>query len=225
MTRSDQINELAAALAKAQADMTGARKDSTNPHFRSSYADLASVREASVPALNKHGIAVVQFPRLIHAGEDAWLVEVETQLVHTSGQFMADTLAVPIPKVDAQGVGSAITYARRYALGAISSVAPEDDDGEAAVGRADQSKQAAPNGAMTTVVVKVLGIVKKQAGNGFKFVVTGDDQKTYATFKEPIAQKAKDAHEAGVPIAITFKRGQYGNDIVELAEAVPEPAL
>ena len=133
MTTSDSINELAAALAKAQAEMGAARKDSTNPHFKSSYADLASVRDACVPALTKHGIAVIQSPRLVMNGTA--LLELETRFLHASGQWAADTLVVPLSKVDAQGVGSATTYARRYALAAFACIAQADDDGEAAIGR------------------------------------------------------------------------------------------
>ncbi len=136
MNRSDEIKDLATALAKAQGEMAGAKKDSQNPHFKSRYADLASIREACMSALTKHGIAVLQSPGLKSAGDGVWMVEVGTMLTHTSGQWMADVLAVPVTKVDAQGVGSAITYARRYALAAFTSVAPEDDDGNAAVGPA-----------------------------------------------------------------------------------------
>ena len=94
MRTSDTINELAAALSKAQAEMSGAKKDSENPHFRSKYADLASVWDACRIPLTKNGLAVVQSPRLVSAGETGWLVEVETTLLHTSGQFMADVIAV-----------------------------------------------------------------------------------------------------------------------------------
>lgn len=142
MQTSEQINEIAAALAKAQAEMTGAKKDSANPHFRSTYADLASVREACMAALNKHNIAVIQSPRGVVI-DGQFCVELETRLVHASGQWVADTLTVPVAKVDAQGVGSATTYARRYALAAFTSVAPEDDDGEAAVGRGNGARAVA----------------------------------------------------------------------------------
>jgi hypothetical protein len=222
MTRSESIIELAVALSKAQAEMGGAKKDSTNPHFKSKYADLASVVDASLPALNKHGIAVVQFPRLVHAGGTDWLVEVETQLIHTSGQFVADTLALPVTKVDAQGVGSAITYARRYALGAIASVAPEDDDGNAAIGQ--PSSTAAPAGAMTTVTLRVKGDVMKKASGWF--TIKDDNGNQYNTKSEAFALLAKDALAGSAPLVVTFKSNTYGGrDIVNLVEsdAVPEP--
>jgi len=125
------IAELAAALCKAQAQMEGAKKDANNPHFKTNYADLASVWSAIREPLTKNGLSVVQLLRSIQGG-----VEVETILMHTSGQQISDVFAVPASKQDAQGYGSAATYARRYALMAMVGVAPEDDDGNAAVGPA-----------------------------------------------------------------------------------------
>ena len=127
MNRSEQVNELAAALAKAQGELKGALKDSANPFFKSKYADLTSVWDACRNALTTNNLAVVQAPRMIENG-----VAVETMLVHASGQWVAETLELPVSKADAQGVGSAITYARRYALASFVGVAPEDDDGNAA---------------------------------------------------------------------------------------------
>lgn len=141
MNTSETINELAAALSKAQAEMQGAKKDSTNPHFKSAYADLASVWEACRAALTKHGLSVLQSPRATSNNGAGWSVEVETRLLHSSGQWMADTLTVPVGKADAQGVGSAVTYARRYALAAFVGVAPDDDDGNAATSNAAAHRQ------------------------------------------------------------------------------------
>ncbi len=132
MNRSEMINELATALSKAQGQMSGAKKDSENPHFRSKYADLASVREACWKPLTDNGLSVLQSPRLTVVNS-AFVAEVETTLMHTSGQFITDTIGVPLTKADAQGLGSAVTYARRYALSAFAGIAPEDDDGNAAV--------------------------------------------------------------------------------------------
>lgn len=132
MTTSEQVNELATALAKAQGQIKGAIKDAENPHFRSKYADLASVWDACREALSKNGLSIIQAPRGV-VSEVGWTVEVETRLLHSSGQWMGDTITVPVGKPDAQGVGSALTYARRYALASFVGVAPEDDDGNAAV--------------------------------------------------------------------------------------------
>lgn len=128
MRTSDTIKELACALAKAQAVMAGAKKDATNPHFKSRYADLASVWEACREALTANGIAVVQMTTTSADDE----VVVETRLCHSSGEWIEGTLAIPVSKTDAQGYGSALTYARRYALAAAVGIAPEDDDGNAA---------------------------------------------------------------------------------------------
>ena len=143
MKTSDSIKELATALAKAQATMAGAKKDSTNPHFRSKYADLASIWEACRDALTSNGIAVVQMTRA--TTEEA--VIVETRLMHSSGEWIEGELLVPVTKADAQGFGSAITYARRYSLAAAVGVAPEDDDGAAAAAARPTAKQVLP-GAM-----------------------------------------------------------------------------
>jgi len=133
--QSRDLNELFAALAKAQGDIEGAKKDSDNPHFKSKYADLASVWAAVRAPLAKNGLAVMQWPRTVGNG-----VEVETILAHASGQYMSDVFWVPCNKMDAHGLGSATTYARRFSLASILGVAPEDDDGNgAAIGAHGQA--------------------------------------------------------------------------------------
>lgn len=129
MDRSEQINELAAALAKASAEFGAATKDATNPAFRSTYADLASVLAAVRPALSKHSITIIQSAV---TDMDGKTVTVQTMLVHASGQFVSSALTMPVPKWDPQGIGSAITYGRRYMAMAMCGIAPEDDDGEGA---------------------------------------------------------------------------------------------
>lgn len=146
MKHSETINEIGAALAKAQKVMKGAKKDSANPFFKSKYADLAAVADACRDALSDNGIAVVQAPSTAPEG----VVSVETMLVHASGQWMSETLSVK-PKDDgAQAMGSVITYLRRYSLAAFAGVAPEDDDAEAAEGRkgkpAEMPKAVKPGG-------------------------------------------------------------------------------
>lgn len=136
MRTSAEINELSAALAKAQGEIKPASKDTANTFFKTKYATLASCWDACRVALASNGLAVIQSPRLKHESEDHWLVELETRLTHASGQWIEDVLSVPVSKLDAQGVGSASTYARRYSLCAFVGVAPDDDDdGESAVGR------------------------------------------------------------------------------------------
>ena len=147
--KSESIKELATALAKAQGEMTGAKKDSANPFFKSTYADLASVVEAIRVPFAKHGLSYLQRTHESTASE----VRVETILMHSSGEWISSgILAVPVTKADAQGYGSALTYCRRYSLGLVG-VAPEDDDGNAAAKAAPPPvKKAAKQPANTTVV-------------------------------------------------------------------------
>ena len=119
--------ELFAALAKAQAEIENASKNAANPHFRSRYADLAEVLNTVRPVLAKHGLSVMQSTAF-----DGVMVSVETVLAHASGGSVSSTASCVPAKTDAQGVGAATTYLRRYALAAISGVAQEDDDGNSA---------------------------------------------------------------------------------------------
>lgn len=125
--RSESIAALSAALAKAQGEIEGATKGKTNPHFKSAYADLASVWEACREALTKNGLAILQPV----AAEDA-RVTVTTLLTHSSGEWVSSELTMTATQNTPQGIGSCITYARRYALASMVGVAPEDDDGNAA---------------------------------------------------------------------------------------------
>jgi hypothetical protein len=125
MKRSDSIKELAAALAKAQGLMGDAKKDSTNPFFKSKYADLASVIDAIKSPLSENGLSYMQFP----IGNEKEEIGVETLLAHSSGEWiMGDPFFIPVNKADAQGYGSAITYVKRYSLQAIIGVPSDDDD-------------------------------------------------------------------------------------------------
>lgn len=143
--KSEQINEIAKALAAAQSEMKAAKKDATNPFFKSGYATLESVSDACLPALNKHGIAVTQTTARLGDGS---LVTLETTLIHSSGQWIGSVYPVHPTKNDPQSLGSAITYARRYSLAAIAGVTVSDDDGEAATQEYrqahTQTKSAAP---------------------------------------------------------------------------------
>lgn len=123
--KSEQINELMAALAKAQGEMRPALKDSTNPHFRSRFADLASVWDACREPLSKHGLAIVQ--SVVNRGDDQYL---ETTLGHSSGQWISSEMRLPIQKPGPQELGSCLSYCRRYSLAAIVGVYQDDDDGE-----------------------------------------------------------------------------------------------
>jgi hypothetical protein len=121
--KSEQINELAVALAKTQAEIKGAAKDGVNPHFGKSYATLASVWDAIRVPLSRNGLSVSQLTGETEAGPT-----LETILMHTSGQWLQSEMLLRANKPDIQGLGSALTYARRYCLAAIVGVAPDDDD-------------------------------------------------------------------------------------------------
>jgi len=126
--KAQVFGNIATALASAQAKMGKALKSANNPHFKSKYADLASVTEACMPALNEAGIAVIQ-----PTGEDETGRYVETMLIHgPSGEVLKCRVPLIVQKNDMQGYGSAVTYARRYGLMSMSGIAPEDDDGNAA---------------------------------------------------------------------------------------------
>lgn len=124
----------AKAFVAAQRATEAIKKASTNPAFKSRYADLAAVVEAVVPALNAAGIGVIQA-----ADFDGDLVTVTTVLLHESGSSVTSSLRLRPSKTDAQGVGSATTYGRRYNLLAMTGAAPEDDDGAAASGPREPS--------------------------------------------------------------------------------------
>jgi hypothetical protein len=134
------MKTIATALAAAQINMGKALKQSSNPHFRSKYADLGSVMDACLPALNEQGIAVIQ-----PTGEDDLGRFVETTLIHgESGEHLSCRVPLIINKNDMQGYGSAVTYARRYGLMAMAGIAPEDDDGNAATKAAPKQEPPKP---------------------------------------------------------------------------------
>jgi len=125
-TMSPSIAALAAALAKAQGQMTHASKDATNPHFKTRYADLAAVWSAIREPLSANGLSVVQTVTQTDGN-----VGVRSILMHASGEFIASDLQMPVAQKTPQGYGSALTYARRYSLAALVGIAQDDDDGEA----------------------------------------------------------------------------------------------
>jgi hypothetical protein len=133
MKTSDNISELAAALAKAQGEMKNATLNKVNPHFKSKYADLAGIRDTVIPSLSKNGLAVVQGT----AVESGQLV-VTTRLVHASGQWMESQYPIAIDKP--QAMGSAYTYAKRYSLSAMCCIAADEDDDANAAQTAPHTK-------------------------------------------------------------------------------------
>jgi len=139
--KSDQINELATALAKAQAKIRGAVKDSANPFFKSSYADLQSVWDAIREPLAANGLAVVQTTDTNEAGQ----LQLVTTLMHSSGQWIQGRFPILPLKQEPQAIGSATSYARRYALAALVGVYQTDDDAEQAQARVATTSNKAPS--------------------------------------------------------------------------------
>lgn len=141
MYQSEQINELATALAKAQGQISPAIKDSSNPFFKSKYADLSSVWNACKDPLSSNGLAVLQ--TMDYRDNQLFLV---TTLAHSSGQWMRSSIPIVTEKNNAQGIGAAITYMRRYALSAMVGITcDDDDDGNASVIMPERKPTPIPN--------------------------------------------------------------------------------
>jgi hypothetical protein len=130
---SESILKLAPALLAAQKSMGNATKDSKNPFFKSSYADLNAVREVAIPALNAQGITVLQ-PTVVADGKNY----VNTLLLHESGEYMGSLTEIKNIKGDAQGEGSGISYSRRYGLQSFLNIGAVDDDGEKSMVRTEK---------------------------------------------------------------------------------------
>lgn len=141
MKRSETIKELATALANAQGDFKVAEFDRVNPHFKNKYASLTSVMNAVREPMKKNGLSVVQVLVETEKG-----FHIETTLLHASGEWLASDMPVMLAKEDMQGLGSAITYAKRYAVSAmLGVVSDEDDDANAATGKAAEVQTLSKN--------------------------------------------------------------------------------
>lgn len=137
MNKSDSIKNIAEALCKFQSEIESISKDAENPFFKSSYASLPAIIEATREPLAKHGLSYAQFP----SGDS----ELDTILMHTSGEWISASFAMKPVDQKPQSVGSAITYARRYALCAILGLQVDDDDGnEASKPEAKPASKPAP---------------------------------------------------------------------------------
>lgn len=174
-----------AAFVKAQAAFGPALKTSVNPAFKSRYSDLASCIDAVMEALNANGLALMQIPADCESG-----VCVETLFVHESGEILnGGKFRAPVTKQDAQGYGSATTYARRYGLMAACGIAPEDDDGNAAAKAAPQ-RAAAPKPAaapgIDSIVAQIIADAKRDpAATAAKLAESADDRRDAIWAKLP----------------------------------------
>jgi len=197
------INELAKALVAAQAEMRNPSFDSANPHFKNKFASLAQVRNTIVPVLAKHGLSVVQDLTTTERG-----VGCTTILIHESGQTMSfGPLVMPATKPDAQGLGSAATYARRYSLMAVCNVVGDVDDDANAASEPKHTKadpldrdNLTVNGdhrayalALVAPNADILGIIedlKREGEEFYRAVWSMLDSKTRSAIKRTLAGEA-----------------------------------
>jgi hypothetical protein len=245
MNRSDSIAALAAALAKAQARIAPAVKDKINPAFRSHYATLEAIVEACREPLAANGLSIIQMPTDDPANCER--TALTTMLLHSSGEYISQTVSVRLTKQDSQGLGSALTYLRRYALAAFVGVtATEDDDGNAA-SQPQPSQQAvspksfvrAPQQAVSATTMSddkvfegVLAYVKSEDGvsaKGRAYTKTkvcwtndGNEKVWATTFSPDEGALANRAKSQNIPVRIKYRVGDRGTDIVSLD--VVEPA-
>ena len=188
----------AKAFIQAQGNMEAITKDNENGGFKGSkYADLATVVDAIVPALNKAGIAVLQSPAF-----DGEMVTITTTLLHESGASVTSDLKLRPSKADPQGVGSAITYGRRYSLLAVAGVAPEDDDGNAASGPPQNAKKPAPkvpepSPAAVDAAKLAIGLCETPEALEGWLTMNGDAIRQYCDSDRAQIRAAVQAHKAG----------------------------
>ena len=232
MNRSESIAQIGAALSKAQSAIQPAIKDRVNPAFRSHYATLESIVDACRDALSRNDLAVIQSP--VDA-ESADRVALETMLLHKSGEWISSRVSCKLSKPDAQGLGSALTYLRRYALaGMVGVTATEDDDGNAAsqaqparVNKA--AAQPAPAASADDFPITVVAVLKhckstdsvSAAGKPYTRTEIGwvDSDGTKikgSTFSKSVAAAAAKAHADGTETRVKFKRGERGIDIISV---------
>lgn len=192
MERSESIKELAMALSKAQGEIKPALKDSNNPFFKSKYADLASVWEVCRGPLSKNGLTVMQHPTA-----EGNIVSVETIVIHSTGEWISSKLTMVSKEQTPQGIGSTITYARRYSLSSIIGIASEeDDDGNAASGKTTSAPSATQAHTPTKDIVKAklleqLAIAKTQLKK-----LTGKDDAFFNVIGEHGFSSLDEVHES-----------------------------
>jgi hypothetical protein len=130
MLKTEQLANLSAALALAQAELKNPHFDAVNPHFKSQFASLGAIRESVIPAFTKHGLSITQWP-VSEEGKAGC----RTHLAHASGEWMEEVFLIPVDKHNAHGYASAVTYSKRISMMSIAGVVGDtDDDGNAAVG-------------------------------------------------------------------------------------------
>jgi hypothetical protein len=215
------MKEIASALVKAQREFGPALKSSTNPHFRSKYADLSACIEAVITALNNQGIYLMQLTEEHEGG-----VKVSTTFIHESGeQLSAGSLFMPAIKQDAQGYGSALSYARRYSLMAACSLATEDDDG-------NQATRTAPMAAPPKPTPKVIEAQPPKAVEGkdsqWRIKVTTDPDTDWNDWLSVVVQGtvfALDMAQNKEDVMTVWRTNANIYKIVEQRDSVAYPEL
>jgi len=171
MQTSPEITKICAAIVAAKAELENVAFDAANPHFKSKYASLAGTIEATTPTLAKHGLAVIQLP----TSQSSDVLTLKTMLLHTSGEYIASEYSMKPQQATPQGLGSAITYARRYALMAVLGISSfaDDDDGNAATARTPQAQpttcSAQKFGEMVAFIEQGKGNLVKSAMSKYQF--------------------------------------------------------
>lgn len=226
--QSQEINKLAEALIKFRADVGPIAKDKVNPHFKSSYADLATILDAVVPVLTKYGLVVTQ-PTCFHDGH----LFVKTILIHTSGQWISGEYLLAPSKNDPQGYMAALTYARRGSLAAVLNVCGEsDDDGNAAsaapVPAARPQKVERVSEPVEGKIVKTARVVIKnmkappEGKKSWGFVTSEDEW--FNASDETLVNELKMAKADRRPRMLTYEldgRWKWVRDVARVEEAVP----
>lgn len=204
---SESISKISSALIKAQSEIKVAIYDATNPHFRSKYASLGSVVEACKEALNKNKIVFLQGS---HADKDLpKMICVTTRLLHESGEYIEDTIAVPYVQDTPQALGSSLTYARRYGLSALLGIVSDEDDDGNSGSNLPQPKPItppAPRKPTKTEKQKILSNLAIKAG-----CKSADDFKTLMTglINRPVT-KSSDMDDSELDFAIGELEKEYG---------------
>ena len=189
MKMSETIAELATALSKAQGQIDAALKGSTNPHFKSKYADLNSLREAIREPVSVNDLSIIQLPRTT-----AGFVEIETMLMHKSGEFISEVLQMPYGQNSPQAIGSALSYCRRYSLSSILNLSADDDDGNAATESTNKQNDAVMDNA------RAIAAKGRDAFGEFWKKLSPDDRKAFnnaqiAELKKIADGVAKDSND------------------------------
>jgi len=181
---SDSIDKLVDALAQAQASMKNAPLNKVNPHFKSKYADLAAIRDATIPHLAKHGLTILQATETSEGG-----FSLVTRLAHKSGQWIEGEYPLPLVLEKPQAMGSALTYAKRYSWASMVGIsADEDDDGNAAQGAAKPAAKKAWRGPLANMKLRseMTALSERMASHGL--ATTGDLQAIVDEYSAVIEQ-------------------------------------